>query len=119
MSGEENKVEETIKYEDFEKLDIRIGTIEKAEPLKDSDKLLKLAVSFGEEKRQIVAGIAEFYSPEELEGKQCPFLFNLEPKKLRGEESQGMLMAIDPSGDKKECCLLHPDKKVSDGSKIV
>ena len=84
MSEEENKT--TIKYEDFAKLDIRIGTIEKAEPLKNSDKLLKLTVSFGEEKRQILAGIAEFYKPEDLEGKQCPFLFNLEPKKFIGEK---------------------------------
>ncbi len=118
-----------IGYDDFAKLDIRIGTIENAEPVKNSDKLMKLQVNFGSQLetdfvgfnplRQIIAGIAEFYKPEELVGKQCPFLINLEPKKLKGEESQGMLMAIDPSEDKKDCVIMHPDKKVNNGAKIV
>ena len=108
-----------ITYDDFAKLEIRIGTIEKAEKIPNANKLLKLQVSIGEEKRQVIAGIAEFYTPEELVGKQCPFLVNLEPKKLKGEESQGMMLAIDTTGVKGDCFLLHPDKKVPDGSKIV
>ncbi len=108
-----------ITYDDFAKLDVRIGTIQSAEKMPNATKLLKLQVSFGEEKRQILAGIAEFYKTEELVGKQCPFLINLEPKKLKGEESQGMMLAIDTTGHKGDCFLLHPNKGVPDGSKIV
>ena len=113
------EIQEKIKYEDFAKLDIRIGTIESVEAVKNSNKLLKLVVNFGAEKRQIIAGIAEFYKPEELVGKQCPFLINLEPKKLKGEDSHGMMLAVDTTGHKGDCFLLHPNKKVPDGSKIV
>ena len=108
-----------ITYDDFAKLDVRIGTIQSAEKMPNATKLLKLQVSFGEEKRQIFAGIAEFYNAEELVGKQCPFLINLEPKKLKGEESQGMMLAIDTTGNKGDCFLLHPNKSVPDGSRIV
>ena len=108
-----------ITYDDFAKLDIRIGTIESAEKMPNGDKLLKLQVNFGEEKRQILSGTAEFYSPESLVGKQCPFLINLEPRKIKGEESQGMLLAIDPSGDKKDCVIMHPEKKVDNGTRVV
>ena len=103
-----------ITYEDFAKLDIKIGTIVNAEKVEGADKLLKLQVDLGEEKRQVVAGIAEWYSPEDLVGKQVPVLTNLEPRKLRGVESQGMILA---AGDR-TAVLLHPDKKVSSGAKV-
>jgi len=104
-----------INFEDFNKLDIRIGTILEAGKVEGADKLLKLVVDLGEEKRIIIAGIAQDYNPEELEGKQIPILTNLEPKKLRGIESQGMILAVDIDN---KAILLHPDKQVPNGSKI-
>lgn len=104
-----------ISFDDFNKLDIRIGTILEAETVPETDKLLKLAVDLGDEKRTLVAGIAEDYKPEEIIGKQIPILTNLEPKKLRGIESQGMILAVDIDN---KAILLHPDKKVPNGSKI-
>jgi methionine--tRNA ligase beta chain len=107
--------ENMISFDDFNKLDIRIGTILEAEKVEGADKLLKLVVDLGEEKRILVAGIAQDYNPEELEGKQIPILANLEPKKLRNIESQGMILAVDIDG---KATLLHPDKKVPNGSKV-
>ncbi|MBM3303940.1 MAG: methionine--tRNA ligase subunit beta [Candidatus Aenigmarchaeota archaeon] len=113
------KAKGMITFADFQKMDIRIGKITEAEKVQGADKLMKMQVDFGTEKRQIVAGIAEFYAPEGLIGKQCPFVFNLEPKKFRGLESQGMIMAIDVGGDRSDCVLLHPNKEVKPGAKVV
>ena len=111
---------DTISFQDFQKLDIRIGKITEAEKAEGADKLIKMQVDFGEAgKRQIVASIAEFYSPEELIGKECPFLFNLEPKAFRGHESHGMILAVDVEGDKSDCVLMHPNKEVKPGAKVV
>jgi len=104
-----------ISFDDFQKLDIRIGTILEAEKVEGADKLLKLKVDLGEEQRTLVAGIAETYQPEEIIGKQIPILTNLEPKTLRGIESQGMILAVDTGSG---VALLHPDKKIDNGSKI-
>jgi len=106
---------ETISFDDFKKLEIRIGKILSAEKVEDSDKLLKLEVDFGEETRQIVAGIAQFYAPEALIGKECPFAYNLAFRVLKGIESQGMILC--PS-DESAPVLLHPDKEVPPGSPI-
>lgn len=110
---------DTINFSDFEKLDVRIGKILKAEKAKGSDKLMKMRVDFGTEKRQIIGGIAGFYKPEEIIGKECPFLFNLKTKSFRGEESQGMLLAVDVKGDRSDCILLHPNREVKPGAKVV
>ena len=104
-----------ISFKDFQKLDIRIGTILEVEVVKGTDKLLKLIVDIGQEKRTIVAGIANQYKPEELQGKQIPILANLEPKTIKGIESQGMILAVDIEG---KASLIHPDKEVANGSKI-
>jgi methionine--tRNA ligase beta chain len=104
-----------ISFDDFNKLDIRIGTILKAEKVEGTDKLLKLKVDLGDEQRTLVAGIAETHTPEDIIGKQIPILTNLEPKKLRGIESNGMILAVDIDG---KATLLHPDKKVINGSKV-
>ena len=103
---------EKISFEDFKKIDIRIGRIISAEKIKDSEKLLKLDVDFTSEKRQIIAGIGKLYSPESLIGKECPFAFNIETRELKGMESQGMILCADDS----EPVLLHPDKDISPGS---
>ena len=88
---------EKITFDDFKKVDIRIGKITSAEKIENSNKLLKLSVDFGTEHRQILAGIAKFYEPETLLGKLCPFVFNLETKVMGELESQGMILA---AGDK-------------------
>ncbi|MFO0495980.1 MAG: methionine--tRNA ligase [Flavobacteriia bacterium] len=91
---------EAIQFDDFTKLDIRLGTILEAEKVEKADKLLKLLVDTGIDKRTIVSGIAEHYKPEEIVGKTVQVLLNLEPRKIRGIESQGMiLMAEDAEGN--------------------
>ncbi len=97
---ERTPVKAEITYEDFSKLDIRTGTILSAEKVKKADKLLKLNVDLGFEERIVVSGIAQFYKPEEIIGKQVLLLANLAPRKLRGIESQGMiLMAENEKGE--------------------
>ena len=89
----------TIQFEDFAKLDLRIGTILHAEKVEKADKLLKLEVELGFEKRTIVSGIAMHFTPEELAGKQVVVVANLAPRKMRGIESNGMiLLAEDVDG---------------------
>ncbi len=104
-----------INYEDFQKLDIRIATVLEAEPVPETTKLLKLKVDLGDESRVLVAGIAETYKPEDIVGKQIPILTNLEPRTIKGVESNGMILAADVDG---KAILLHPDQKIINGSKI-
>jgi methionine--tRNA ligase beta chain len=105
-----------INIEDFLKLDIRIGKVVSAEKIPEGDKLLKLMVDFGAETRQIMSGIAEYYSdPSVLVGQQMPFIINLETRKLRGYESQGMILAA--SGVDRPV-LIHPEIEVPSGSKV-
>ena len=106
---------EIISFDDFKKIEIRIGKILTAEKVEGSDKLLKLMVDFGEETRQIIAGIAQYYAPEALVGKECPFAYNLAPRMLKGLESQGMILC--PSGENGPV-LLQPDKEIPPGSII-
>lgn len=105
-----------ITFEDFKKIEIRMGKVVECEKVEDADKLLKLQVDFGDFKRQIVSGIAESYTPEEIKGKTLPFIVNLEYRKFRGEESQGMLMAVD-AGEK--TILLEPNAEVDPGVEVV
>jgi methionyl-tRNA synthetase len=105
-----------IEYDDFAKLDIRVGKIVTAEKIKKSKKLLRLEVDIGdEEPRQVVAGLAEYYDPEEMVGKTVNVLVNLKPVKLCGVESQGMLLAAD-AGER--VSLLSTDKDMDPGSSI-
>jgi methionyl-tRNA synthetase len=108
-------MEEIIDINEFAKLDLRIGKIENAERVKGSKKLIKLEVDVGDETRQLVAGIAEEYTPESLIGKLVPMLANLKPVKLMGVESQGMILAVDVNG---KPILLHPDREVPAGSRV-
>ena len=98
---------DVITIEDFKQIEIRIGKVLECEKVENADKLLKLQVDFGDFQRQILSGIAEYYQPEELEGKKLPFIVNLEPRMLRGLESQGMLMAVE--GEDKPVLLLPAD----------
>lgn len=101
-------------FEDFEKLDIRIGEIKSAEKIEKSDKLLKLKIDVGQEK-QCIAGIAKDYSPSELVGKKVVVVTNLEPVKLMGLVSEVMILAADVDG---KAILLKPDRDVKPGTKI-
>lgn len=105
-----------ITFEDFKKIEIRIGKIISAEKIENSSKLLKLKVDFGLEQRQILAGIAKFYEPESLVGKECPFAFNLESKMMGELESQGMILC--PSNEDGQPVLMHPEKEVPPGSVV-
>jgi len=103
-----------IDFKDWKKLDIRVGKILNVEEILNADKLYKLEIDIGE-KRTIVAGIKKDYSKEELKGKSCVVLANLQPKKLRGVESRGMILA---AVDGEKVVLLSPEKKVRAGSKV-
>lgn len=103
-----------ISYDDFTKLDLRVGTIKEAEPVNGSEKLLQLTVDIGEQ-RTIVAGLAKQYKPDELIGKQVIIIANLEPRSLMGIESQGMVLAADSEAGP---VVLIPDKPVDFGSQI-
>ncbi len=108
---------EYIPYKDFKKMNIRVGTIKSVKDHPDADKLYLILVSFGKEEpdRQIVAGIKQWYSKEDLIGKKIIVLLNLEPKIMRGIESNGMLLAAE-HGDK--VVLLTPEKDIPNGAKI-
>jgi len=106
---------ENINFEEFQKIDLRVGKIIEAERVEGTDKLLKLKVDLGEEKRQLVAGIAKFYQPEDLVGKEIVVVVNLEPKTFRGIESQGMLLAADVEG---RPVILKPDEEVPPGTEV-
>ena len=117
---QENKVtapqKETIEFEDFTKLDIRVGTILEAEKVAKTKKLLKLKVDVGIDTRTIVSGIAESFSPEEIIGLQVSVLVNLAPRKIRGVESQGMILMTDtPDG---KLAFVTPSKEVKNGQAV-
>lgn len=111
-----NPAKDNIQYEDFAKLDIRVGTIIEAERVPKTKKLLKLKVDTGIDQRVVVSGIAEYYEPEKILGKKVSILVNLAPKKLRGIDSNGMiLMAEDQEG---KLCFVAPVDEFTNGSEI-
>ncbi|ACM59447.1 methionyl-tRNA synthetase [Caldicellulosiruptor bescii] len=111
--NEEQK--EYITIDDFAKIELKVAKVLEAEKIEGADKLLKLIVDLGNEKRQIVAGIAKHYTPDELVGKKIVVVANLKPAKLRGVESQGMLLAAS-IGD--ELCLITPEKDIKEGARV-
>ena len=111
------EIRELISFDDFKKVDLRIAKILYAERVPKTDKLLKLKIEIGNEQRQIVAGIAETYAPEELVGRLIAVVANLEPATIRGEESNGMLLAAVEADGK--AILLAPDKDVATGAQIT
>jgi len=104
-----------INFDDFQKVNLKVARILKAERIGDSDKLMKLEIDIGEEKRQLVAGIAKAYTEEELEGREIIVVANLEPREIFGFQSQGMLLAADSD----QPVLLKPDQEVEPGTKIT
>jgi methionyl-tRNA synthetase len=115
-SAEPKAVKEQIQYDDFAKLDLRVGTIVAAEKVPKADKLLKLQVDLGFETRTIVSGIAEHFKPEDITGKQVVVVANLAPRKMRGIESNGMiLMAGDKAG---KLHFVNPVDAIDNGSSV-
>lgn len=109
-------MKEEITFDDFTKMDIRVATIKAAEKHPDADKLLKLTVDTGIDVRTVVSGIAEHYAPEEIVGKQVSILMNLAPRKIRGIESQGMiLMAENNEGS---LAFVSPEKAMDNGGEV-
>jgi len=109
-------IKPTIDFKDFDKLDIRVGTIEKVEDITESDKLVRLTVDFGEFKRIILVGMKkERENPQEIEGKQALFVVNLAPRKMMGEMSEGMLFDIGYSNEITPV-LAMPEKEVPNGA---
>jgi methionyl-tRNA synthetase len=104
-----------IQYDDFAKLELRVATIEQAEPHPNADKLVVLQVSLGEEQRQILAGIRGHYEPQALLGRQIVIVANLAPRKMRGLESQGMLLAAT---SEERVVLLRPDEPCQAGARV-
>ncbi|MCK4808097.1 MAG: methionine--tRNA ligase subunit beta [Candidatus Aenigmarchaeota archaeon] len=102
-------------YEDFSKLEIRVGTVIDVNDHPDADKLYVLTVDIGTETRQIVAGMRKYYTPDEIKGKQIAVIVNLDPAVIRGVESQGMLLAAEKG---KKVVLLGVDKKIDDGARV-
>ena len=107
---------EQITFDEFKRMDLRVGQIFHAEKVEGTQKLIKIEVDIGTEKRQMVAGVAEVYPPETLVGKRIIVVANLKPATIRGIESQGMLLAADLPGDKVIIPFLGEDVPV--GTKV-
>ena len=105
-----------IQYDDFAKLELKAGTVTACIKVEKADKLLKLEVDLGTEKRTIVSGIAQHYQPEEVIGKQVIVVTNLAPRKMKGIESQGMILTAEDSDGKLR--LLKPEENVAPGSGV-
>lgn len=111
---EEPKEDNTITIDDFKKIELIVGTVEECKKHPDADKLLVSQINLGKETRQIVSGIADHYTPEEFVGKKVIVVANLKPAKLRGIESQGMILA----GDKKGLLEVISVENLPNGTKI-
>ncbi len=108
---------ETIKYDDFAKLDLRVAKILEAKEHPNADKLLVLQIDLGTETRQLVAGIRGHYEPADLVGRMIVVVANLAPRKMRGEESQGMLLAAS-NEDHSQVILVTPMSEIAPGSSV-
>ena len=106
-----------INFKEWEKLDLRVGQIKEVKQHPNADKLLLLRVDLGEKEIQLVAGIKQYYSNEELKDKKIVVITNLEPAMLRGQKSEGMLLAADDKANNK-VVLICPEKDVPVGTKI-
>ena len=114
--AEETKPTEEITFDYFEKVDLRVGKIIEAAAVPESKKLVKLQVDFGTEQRQCIAGLLKYYKPEELAGKKCVFLLNLQRRLIAGLESQAMILAAEDTAG--IVSVLQPEKDIAEGSKI-
>ncbi|MBR9677705.1 MAG: hypothetical protein GOU97_00180 [Nanoarchaeota archaeon] len=110
---------EKISYNDFKKLDLRVGTIFKVEDHPDADKLFVIHVDLGDEERKIVSGLKPQLKKDDLQGKQVVILTNLEPKMLRGVESHGMLLAaVEGTGENEKITLITTNQHAEEGTQV-
>jgi methionine--tRNA ligase beta chain len=105
-----------ISFESFQKLDLRVGRITEANQIPGSRNLIRMIVDFGTEKRQAVAGLLQWYKPQDLVGRKCGFILNLQKRKMMGVESQCMILAADD--DKGNVVVLQPEREIGEGSRI-
>lgn len=105
-----------ISFDEFQRLDLRIGKIVETNQIPGSRNLIRMIVDFGTEKRQAVAGLLQWYKPEDLTGKKCAFILNLQRRKMMGVESQCMVFAAED--DKGNVVILQPEKDIAPGSRI-
>ena len=105
-----------ISFDEFQKLDIRVGRITEANQIPSSRNLIRMIVDFGTEKRQAVAGLLQWYKPEDLVGKKCAFILNLQRRKMMGVESECMIFAAED--DKGIVVVLQPEKDIAQGARI-
>ena len=105
-----------ISFEEFQKLDLRVGEITEANQISNSKNLMRLMVDFGAEQRQAVAGLLRWYTPEDLVGKKCVFILNLQKRIMMGVESQCMILAAEDNEG--NVVVLQPEKDIAEGSKI-
>jgi methionyl-tRNA synthetase len=110
------EVKSEIVFDDFAKIDLRVGTIVNAEKVEKADKLLKLSVDLGFETRTIVSGIALHYTPEEVVGRQVVVVVNLAPRKMRGIESNGMILMAETADGKLH--FIRPEDAIAAGAKV-
>ena len=109
-------IRENIEFDDFMKLDIRVGTVLECVKVPKADKLLQFRIDDGLEKRTIVSGIAQHYKPEELVGKQVCFIANLAPRKLKGIVSEGMILSAENNDG--SLAVVMPGREVKPGSEV-
>jgi methionine--tRNA ligase beta chain len=105
-----------ISFDEFQKLDLRVGKIVEASQIPGSRNLIRMIVDFGAEKRQAVAGLLQYYKPDSLVGRKCAFILNLQRRKMMGAESQCMILAAEDS--KGNVVILQPEKDIAEGSKV-
>jgi methionine--tRNA ligase beta chain len=105
-----------VSFDEFQKLDLRVGKITEANQVPSSRNLIRMIVDFGTEKRQAVAGLLQWYKPEDLVGKKCAFILNLQRRKMMGVESQCMIFAAED--DKGNVVVLQPEKDILQGARI-
>jgi len=105
-----------ISFEEFQKLDLRVGKITEANQIPGSRNLIRMIVDFGTEKRQAVAGLLQWYKPQDLVNKKCVFILNLQKRKVMGVESQCMILAAED--DKGNVVVLQPEKEIAEGSRV-
>ncbi len=105
-----------ISFDEFQKLDLRIGKVVEASQIPGSRNLIRMMVDFGTEKRQAVAGLLQYYKPEQLVGRKCAFILNLQRRKLMGVESQCMIFAAED--ERGQVVILQPERDIAEGSRI-
>ena len=116
---QEEQTTPTINFDDFLKLDLRVATVIEAENHPNADKLVCLKIDLGSEQRQVIAGIKGYYEPSELIGKQIVVVANLAPRKMRGLESQGMLLAASSENEQgRTMTLITTDKQITPGATV-